>query len=144
MTPLALRRLTPDDAEAVSALSQQLGYELDAQTAVPRIELVLTSAGHHAFGAFAGERLVGFLHCYDRPSIEKGRALVVQALVVDESARGSGAGRFLMAEAERLAGEIGCASVTLSSNMRRTGAHAFYERIGYSVSSTSRIFSKVF
>ena len=45
--------------------------------------------------------------------------LRVQALVVDEQARGSGAGRQLMAEAEKLARELGCSSITLSSNERR-------------------------
>lgn len=137
-----LRGLTAEDAPAVAGLTVQLGYELDPGTAGNRIASVLEAEGHHVFGAFLGDKLIGYLHCFDRPSIEKGRALVVQALVVDETVRGLGAGRLLMAEAERLAGELRCTSVSLSSGERRAGAHAFYERLGYLSSSASRFFTK--
>jgi len=126
----------------VAALTVQLGYELDPEEARARIAAVLGSAGHHAFGAFSGGVMLGYLHCYQAPTIDKGMLLRVQALVVDEQARGSGAGRALMIEAERLARELGCATVILSSNERRTGAHAFYERIGYQRSSPSYSFMK--
>lgn len=137
-----LRGLAAEDAPSVARLTVQLGYDLDPGTAASRIASVLETAGHFTFGAFLGESLIGYLHCFDRPSIEKGRALVVQALVVDETVRGSGAGRLLMAEAERRAGELGCTAVALSSGERRAGAHAFYERLGYRNSSLSRFFTK--
>jgi GNAT superfamily N-acetyltransferase len=138
-----LRGLSAGDAPAVAALTVQLGYELDPGTAGDRIASVLDAEGHHAFGAFLDEKLIGYLHCFDRPSIEKGRGLVVQALVVDETVRGTGAGRLLMAEAERLARELGCTAVSLSSGERRAGAHAFYERLGYLNASVSRFFTKI-
>ncbi|WP_193183438.1 GNAT family N-acetyltransferase [Nisaea sediminum] len=141
-TTPSVRGLTAKDSPSVAGLTVQLGYELDPGTAASRIESVLEAEGHHAFGAFLDEKLIGYLHCFDRPSIEKGRGLVVQALVVDETIRGTGAGRLLMAEAERLARDLGCTSVSLSSGERRAGAHAFYERLGYLNSSVSRFFTK--
>lgn len=141
-TAPTLRGLTARDAQAVAVLTEQLGYELDPKTAGSRIASVLDAAGHFTIGAFLEEKLVGYLHCFDRPSIEKGQALVVQALVVDETVRGTGAGRLLMAEAERIARELGCTTVSLSSGERRAGAHAFYERLGYLTSSVSRFFIK--
>jgi GNAT superfamily N-acetyltransferase len=139
---LSLRSLTVEDAVKVAAFTVQLGYELEPEEARVRISEVLGASGHHAFGAFADDILLGYLHCYQAPTIDKGMILRVQALVVDERVRGSGAGRTLMTEAERLARELGCSSVILSSNERRTGAHAFYERIGYQRSSPSYSFSK--
>jgi GNAT superfamily N-acetyltransferase len=56
-----------------------------------------------------------------------------QALVVDEVARGSGAGRRLMETAGRWAGQRGFASVALASHIARSGAHAFYKRLGYRI-----------
>jgi GNAT superfamily N-acetyltransferase len=139
---LSLRNLTTGDAVKVAGLTVQLGYELEPEEAVTRIAAVLGTPGHRAFGAFAGDVLLGYLHCYRAVTIDRGVMLRVQALVVDEQARGSGAGRQLMAEAEKLARELGCSSITLSSNERRTGAHAFYERIGYERSSRSYLFTK--
>jgi GNAT superfamily N-acetyltransferase len=57
------------------------------------------------------------------------------AVVVDESARGQGIGRALVETAERFFAEHGCAMVELTSNRKRTDAHAFYERLGYTATS---------
>ena len=139
---LALRELTVADEAAVSDLTQQLGYKLGMDEAVARLSALLGTSGHYLIGASLGADLIGFLHCFDRPSIEKGRALVVQSLVIDASVRRSGAGRALMAEAERIAGRLGCPAVTLSSNVARDDAHAFYERLGYRTYATSKFFIK--
>lgn len=139
---LSLRSLMIEDAAAAAELTLQLGYDLDAEEASRRISNVLEVPGHYAFGAFRGDELLGYLHCYRAPTIDKGTLLRVQALVVNERVRGFGAGRLLMAEAERRARDLGCLSVSLSSNERRRGAHAFYERIGYQRSSRSYSFTK--
>ena len=55
----------------------------------------------------------------------------VIALVVADSARGRGAGRELMAAAERFARQRGCAAIEVSGRGTRTGAHAFYRRLGF-------------
>lgn len=51
-------------------------------------------------------------------------------LVVDPAARRQGAGRAMLAEAERRARERGCWQLTLESGYRRTEAHAMYESFG--------------
>ena len=53
-------------------------------------------------------------------------------LVVAESARGTGAGRALLEEAERRARERGCWGMTLESANWRDSSHAFYEHVGWS------------
>lgn len=68
----------------------------------------------------------------------------MQALVVDEANRGSGAGRTMMAAAETWAADHGFASVALGSRVSRSGAHAFYEAIGYRREATSHLFRKTF
>jgi N-acetylglutamate synthase-like GNAT family acetyltransferase len=63
----------------------------------------------------------------------------VENMVVDESLRGSGAGRQLIAECVRLAHEANCYKVQLQSgNQRRSrenDAHGFYEHLGFAASS---------
>ncbi|HEX5480753.1 MAG TPA: GNAT family N-acetyltransferase, partial [Dehalococcoidia bacterium] len=51
--------------------------------------------------------------------------------VVREDARRGGIGAALMREAIAAARETGCYKVALTSNLRRTEAHAFYERLGF-------------
>jgi GNAT superfamily N-acetyltransferase len=52
-------------------------------------------------------------------------------LVVDESRRSRGVGRALVEAAERWAHAEGCHRIVVTTALQRTGAHAFYERIGY-------------
>jgi GNAT superfamily N-acetyltransferase len=56
---------------------------------------------------------------------------ILEHVVVDRAARRRGVGRALMDEAIRRAGEAGCYKLELSSNERRTEAHAFYRASGF-------------
>ncbi|MGD9891598.1 MAG: N-acetyltransferase family protein [Dehalococcoidia bacterium] len=79
------------------------------------------------------ERIVGTLALYLMPNLSHGGRpfAIVENVVVDASQRGTGLGRRLMAEAERIATEADCYKVGLTSNNKRAPAHAFYETIGY-------------
>ena len=56
---------------------------------------------------------------------------VVEDVCVDEARRGGGIGRAMMEFAMRVARAHGCYKLTLSSNLARTGAHAFYRALGF-------------
>jgi ribosomal protein S18 acetylase RimI-like enzyme len=61
----------------------------------------------------------------------------IEDVVVDESARGQGAGEALTREAIRLAAEAGARTVDLTSRPERTAANRLYERIGFRRRDTS-------
>ena len=63
-------------------------------------------------------------------------------LVVHENARGARVGEALVAEAERWAAGRGCVVMRVRSNVVRERAHRFYERLGYAVFKTQRVFGK--
>jgi GNAT superfamily N-acetyltransferase len=67
---------------------------------------------------------------------------VVQALVVDDLARGRGIGEVLMGEAEAWAARRGLAATSLYTRTDRDRAHAFYERIGYRLKGTSHLMGR--
>ena len=56
---------------------------------------------------------------------------IVEDVAVHPEAQGQGIGRSMMEHALALAREAGCYKLALSSNQRRTEAHAFYERLGF-------------
>lgn len=56
---------------------------------------------------------------------------VVENLVVSAEARGTGGGRALLAEAERIARERHCTKLMLLSNVARREAHVFFAHMGY-------------
>lgn len=56
---------------------------------------------------------------------------VVDDVVVDGDRRGQGIGREMMRFAIDYCRARGCYKVALSSNVKRTDAHAFYERLGF-------------
>jgi ribosomal protein S18 acetylase RimI-like enzyme len=61
----------------------------------------------------------------------------IEDVIVDESARGQGAGEALAAEAIRLAAEAGARTVDLTSRPSRDAANALYEKIGFRMRETN-------
>ncbi|WP_049580345.1 GNAT family N-acetyltransferase [Streptomyces sp. SBT349] len=91
--------------------------------------------------AEVGGRVVGTLTLLV-PVQPSGVRARVEDVVVDEAARGRGAGRALMEEALRLARELGAGRVDLTSNPRRTAAHRLYEGLGFTAGD-SRVYWRV-
>ena len=98
---------------------------------------MLATDDHRIVVADVEGKVVGVLHMFERPALEKPCEAVVQALVVDSEARSSGVGETLMREAEAWAQNRKLPSVSLYSRDDRKRAHAFYERIGYRIKATS-------
>ena len=55
----------------------------------------------------------------------------ISMMVVERTLRGRGIGAFLVREAEHALQAKGCYMVEVTSHVRRTEAHRFYERLGY-------------
>ena len=55
----------------------------------------------------------------------------IEDVVVDEAARGQGAGAELIGEAIRLASESGARTLDLTSRPSREAANALYEKVGF-------------
>jgi GNAT superfamily N-acetyltransferase len=66
----------------------------------------------------------------------------IPVLVVAEEARGRNLGRMLVEAVEQWCRDQGCGLVEVTSNDRRTAAHAFYRHMGYERTSI-RFFKKL-
>ena len=59
------------------------------------------------------------------------RSAVIEAVVVATDRQGVGIGRAMLRHALELARSKGCYKAALSSNVKATGAHAFYDGLGF-------------
>jgi GNAT superfamily N-acetyltransferase len=139
---ISIRPMTVEDIPTSQELLLQLGYPLDEEELGRRYASVSGTRDHALFVAEDGGRIVALCHVYARPALDKPPEAVVQALVVDSASRGSGVGTAMMATAEVWASVHGFTSVALASSVARSGAHAFYEGIGYRQTATSYLFRK--
>ena len=137
-----LRDAVARDRPAVGRLIDQLGYATDDAEFRARFERVLAAAGHRIIVAVAEDAVVGALHVFERPALDKGCEAVVQALVVDDVWRGRGIGEALMREAEEWAARRGLATIALYTRIDRDRARVFYERIGYRLKATSHLLGR--
>ena len=136
---MILRDFQPADLPGVAALLEQLGYEPGVREIQDRLAHLAKASGQWVRVADVDGRVVGLLHVYERPALEKAREAVVQSLVVDAAQRSRGVGAALMREAEQWARERGLPAVALYTRIDRDAARAFYERLGYGLVATSHL-----
>jgi GNAT superfamily N-acetyltransferase len=129
--PTTLRPARAADAPALAGLCGQLGYPSTAAQVAGRLAEILRRPEHAVFVAEADGHAAGWIHVFVCRMLEAEPFLEVGGLVVDETRRGSGIGRQLMAAGEKWSLERGVLEVRLRSNVVREGAHRFYESLGY-------------
>ena len=139
---MLVRRLQSSDQRVASDLLQQLGYDVGPTELAARINRVLADPTHFAAVAEEGSRIYGLVHAYERPALERAHEVVVQSLVVDQSARKGGIGRKLMTAAEAWAKSRGIEQVVLHTRIDRDDARSFYEHVGYNRAVTSHLMAK--
>jgi GNAT superfamily N-acetyltransferase len=139
---MIIRDARPDDLPVVRRLIGQLAEAPDEGELCARFERVSATPGHRIIVAEMDGEIVGVLHVFERPALEKPCEAVVQALVVDGERRGAGIGEALMREAEAWAATRQLASTALYTRIDRDRARMFYERIGYRLKATSHLMGR--
>jgi len=136
---MIVRDAQPADLLALNRLIGELGYPLDDAEFRERFARVAGASTHHVFVAEDKGEVVGLLHVFERPALEKHCDAVVQTLVVDSRHRSGGVGEALMHAAEAWAAERHLEATSLYTSIKRERAHAFYERLGYQIEGTSHL-----
>ena len=124
-----VREVTDEIVAAVNRLLPQLSGSAAPVTAAALAE-VASREGSRLLIARAGDDVVGMLTLVTFP-VPTGLRAWIEDVVVDESARGRGAGAALTREAVRLARDAGARTVDLTSRPSRAAANRLYQRLGF-------------
>jgi GNAT superfamily N-acetyltransferase len=146
MSDLTFRTATQDDLHAVVALlsddelaenrEKAIGGDGVGEEYMKAFAAMEHEHYNHILLAEAEGKIVGCLHLTFVPGLSRRgakRAIIESVRVVSER-RGQNVGTAIMKEAIRLAREGGCSLVQLTSDTRRSRAHLFYRRLGFTQS----------
>lgn len=134
------REVRKEDAETVSRLSHQLGYYFSPPETSDQIEEIITSEDNCAFVAVCNYKVIGWIHAFKTIRLETKTFIEIGGLVVDEDNRGKGVGKMLVNKVKEWCIAQGINSLKVRSNIKRTEAHKFYLKLGFSESKKQKVF----
>lgn len=143
---MRVRSVTAEDFRAVCGLLAELGRPgVGDETAdgcrTAFLADLADDGADHLIAVDDRDGPIGFLSLHYRRRLNHATPEAwVPDLIVNERARGTGAGRALLAEAERRARERGCHRLALESGHSRTRAHGVYVAAG--MTDRGRFFTK--
>jgi GNAT superfamily N-acetyltransferase len=142
-TAIKIRSAEERDIADLARLAGELGYP-STQEEVRKRFANISAAGHQAtfVAVNNGDAVVGWIHLSEARSIETEPRAEITGLVVDANFRGGGAGRLLVERGEDWAQRRGLTIIGVRSNIIREHTHVFYERLGYAVTKTQKVFRK--
>lgn len=122
-------QVTPTLVDAFARLVPQLSRS-SSPPGAEELEALLAAPGTSVLVAYDGDAVVGTLTLVAF-RIPTGVRAWIEDVVVDEAARGKGVGEALTRRALELAGEVGAATVDLTSRPSREAANRLYQRLGF-------------
>jgi histone acetyltransferase (RNA polymerase elongator complex component) len=133
-TQVVVRPAAEADAAAISALLNELGYSLDVTQVRNNITLLSVSSSDAIFVAEAASTVVGVLSFHIMPLFHVvGNLGRISSLVIGSQWQRHGVGRKLIEVAEEFGWSHGCQRIEVTSGDHRTGAHEFYQKLGYQI-----------
>ncbi len=132
---MIVREATASDAGRMAALIGELEFDVEEDGVRDRLER-LADEGEPILLAEDEREVIGLLDWHVMTTIHRPRPVGrIVALIVADGHRGKGIGRALVKEAERRMHERGCENMEVTSNLRLTRAHRFYQGLGLERSS---------
>ncbi len=126
---------TPEVVDALNGLLPQLSSSAE-QLSLSDVEEMVTAPSSTLFVARSGGVIVGTLTLVVF-AIPSGQRAWIEDVVVDERARGLGAGEALTRGALDLARRLGVRTVDLTSRPSREAANAMYVKLGFEARETN-------
>jgi GNAT superfamily N-acetyltransferase len=137
---LIIRDARVEDADAVAALCDELGYPISAAHAAAHLR---DPRGAELILAERDGTVVGWIELATRRTVEFGDAAEIQAFVVTAKERGRAVGSRLLGAAEEWARARRLPRMRVRSNVIRARTHHFYLQRGYVERKRQVVFDKM-
>ena len=141
-----LRALKATDVASIHEINKEaLGYDFSPEETASQLAK-LSQDPHHFLLGFeepSSHDLLGYVHAEVYESLYSKPGFNILALAVLPQTQGKGIGKTLLQGLEQEAKRRGYEFIRLNSADHRLGAHAFYERVGYTCDKVQKRFIKL-
>ena len=142
-----LRDLKTTDVAAICEINKEaLGYSFSLEETASQLDKLSQDSHHYLLGFedSTSHDLLGYVHAEVYESLYSKPGLNILALAVLPQTQGQGIGKTLLQGLEHEAKKRGYNFIRLNSADHRLGAHAFYEKVGYTCDKTQKRFIRIF
>ena len=141
-----LRALKAIDVASIHEINKDaLVYDFSPEETASQLAKLSQDSHHFLLGYEddTSHELVGYIHAEVYESLYSKAGFNILALAVLPQSQGRGFGRDLLEGLEQEAEKRGYKFIRLNSADHRLGAHAFYERVGYTCDKVQKRFIKL-
>ena len=142
-----LRALKETDVSSIYEINKEaLGYAFSPEETASQLAK-LSQDSHHFLLGFensTNHELLGYVHAEVYESLYSNAGFNILALAVLPQMQGQGIGKVLLEGLDKEAKRRGYGFIRLNSADYRLGAHAFYEKVGYTCDKVQKRFIRIF
>ena len=142
-----LRALKETDLASIYEINKEaLGYTFSPEETASQLAKLSQDPHHFLLGYedSTNHDLLGYVHAEVYESLYSKAGFNILALAVSPQAQGQGIGKSLLQGLEQEAKRRGYGFIRLNSADHRLGAHAFYEKVGYTCDKVQKRFIRIF
>lgn len=142
-----LRDLKITDVDAIYKINKEaLGYSFNLEDTASQLAKLSQDSHHYLLGFedSSSHDLLGYVHAEVYESLYSKPGFNILALAVLPQMQGQGIGKTLLQGLEQEAKNQEYQFIRLNSADHRLGAHAFYEKVGYTCDKVQKRFIRVF
>ena len=142
-----LRALKETDVASIYEINKDaLGYDFSPEETASQLAKLSQDSHHFLLGYEdeASHTLLGYVHAEVYESLYSKAGFNILALAVSPQAQGRGIGKSLLQGLDQEAKRRGYEFIRLNSADHRLGAHAFYEKVGYTCDKVQKRFIRIF
>ena len=141
-----LRALKATDVASIHEINKEaLGYDFSPEETASQLTKLSQDSHHFLLGYEddTSHELVGYIHAEVYGSLYSKAGFNILALAVSPQAQGQSIGKSLLQGLDQEAKRRGYGFIRLNSADYRLGAHAFYEKAGYTCDKMQKRFIKL-
>ncbi len=139
---ISVRVATIKDAEFITELTHQLGYETTREKTQQRLSEILNNNENCFFVAVDDTLVVGWIHGFYSIRVESESFVEIGGLVIDKNHRKKGIGKMLMEKVCIWSSLKKCDNIRVRSNTIRKESHQFYKNIDFIEIKEQKVFGK--